>query len=257
MPKILSNNPLAGAVPLPPALKITEYRYDLIAPRISFAVKSLTTNPTAVLFDHYDVLAAALHTTRYSRGVRDAFDFLFKEGYIVTKQVPLVHSSTVTVVQLTTKGELLALELGYEKVSNDWDLITSNRSIDEPYYIGQVTQVAFQCRIRGVEAEVSPWIASDNPPDLLVGKEGRWVYTTGSQILTRKALARLAESASIANKPLGFITQRKRHWTSMAETCKKLGIAAWFSDVERLVKATRDYRNGSNKENGKLWLHEV
>jgi hypothetical protein len=257
MPKILSNAPIAGVSPLPESFEITELRHDLLAPRISFAVKSLATNPTAVLFDHYDALANALHTTRYSRGVRAPFDYLLQTKYTTSKLVPFIHSSTVTIVRLTQKGDILAAKLGYRKVSNDWELIKANRSVDEHYYIGQVIQVAYQCRIRGIETEVSPWIASDNPPDLLVGKEERWVYTTGSHILTRKALARLAESASAANKPLGFITQRKRHRISMADTCKKTGIAAWFSDIEYLVSAAREFLNRTNKEDNKLWLHEV
>ena len=186
MPKILSNDPIAGIPPLPESFEITGLRHDLLAPRISFAVKSLATNPTAVLFDHYDALAAALHTTRYSRGVRAPFDCLLQADCIDSKLVPFIHSSSVTLVRLTQRGEILAAKLGYGKVSNDWELIKSNRSVNEHYYIGQVTQVAYQCRIRSIETEVSPWIASDNPPDLLVGKEERWVYTTGSQILPAK-----------------------------------------------------------------------
>jgi hypothetical protein len=256
MPKYLPNDAIADVAPLPSAFDFAELRSDLFAPRISFAVKSLATDPSSILFVHYENLALALGTSKDSRAVRNAFEFLIVNNYVEKISVPLILTSSMNIVRLTMEGQALAHSLGYEVAANNWSNIISSRKDPDKEYIGQVLQIAYQCKIREIPAKITPWIASDNPPDLQIGDEERWVYASGSQTLNRKTLSRLASSAKEAgNYPMGIISKRERNRDKMSESCKDLGISAKFSDLEALIKDTKNSEK-NEVEKGPLWLLE-
>ena len=257
MPKFLSNDLIADVAPLPGTFDFDGARADLIASRLSFAIKSIATRSSAILFLHYEYLANALHTTKDSRSVRNTFKFLKDNGYIEVRYVPLIYTSKMNIVRLTEEGQTLALSLGYQAVPNDWNTISSSRKNPDDEYIGQVLQIAYQCQLREIPVKIAPWIASDNPPDLLVGDEHRWVYASGSQTLNRKALSMLSNSAKEAGgHPLGFVSKRESYRNKMSDSCNVLGISANFSDLEALIKDTKASENKTDYERGPLWLIE-
>ena len=208
MPKFVPNDALSDVAPLPESFDFGELRSDLFAPRISFAVKSLATDPSAILFVHYENLAKVLNTSKDSRAVRNAFELLIDRKYIEKVSVPLIYTSRMNIVRLTKSGQALAVDLGYALTPNDWEVILLSRKNTGEKYIGQVLQIAYQCRVREIPVKIVPWIVSDNPPDLLIGDEERWVYASGTQKLNQKILTKLSNSAKAAgNHPVGLISK--------------------------------------------------
>ncbi|MDX9864891.1 MAG: hypothetical protein RBT34_08805 [Anaerolineaceae bacterium] len=256
MPKSLSNEPLANTPSLPTSFLTGIHQFDVLAPRISFAIQSLATKPTAVLYCHIHALAEALNTKASSRGVRTPFEHLKETDFIKTRNISLFGKQSFVIASLTQKGDALANQLGYAKIPNDWERITFNRKISEQEYLGQVIQIAYQCRLRSVEVEVSPWMVEENPPDLLIGKEKYWTYATGTQVLSPETLSKLALAAKAANRPLAIITKDKTPREKMTNSCKRLGIAAQFSELKYLFNITKN-KPDNNKEFKQLWMQQV
>lgn len=253
MPKLLSNDPLLNVPLMPDSFDLRGGQEEIMSPRISYALYLVATNPTAVLYSHQEIMAKKLKTIRDSRAVRDSFEWLCKNDLTEQKVVPLVHSSKVSIVRLKVPGEVLARELGYETRPNDWDTILANRKISDLKYIGQVVQIAYQCRIRNIPVTVAPFIVSENPPDLLIGKEKIWVYATGSQVLNRKSLFRLHASVAEAKAQMGIISQRKRAADVMLENCEYLYVSVRFNNLEDLI---HDTKTNPHSEKGAIWQQE-
>lgn len=253
MPKLLSNEPLMSVPLMPDSFDFQGAREELMSPRISYALYLVATNPTAVLYSHQKIMAEKLNTIRDSRAVRDSFEWLCRNDLIEQDVASLVHSSKASIVRLKMQGEFVARKLGYEAQPNDWDAILAKRKISDLKYIGQVVQIAYQCRIRNIPVTVAPFIVSDNPPDLLVGEEKYWVYATGKQVLNRKALSRIFKSVAEAEAKMGIISQRKRSADVMLGNCKHLNIPVRFSNLEYLIRNTK---TNPHSEKGVIWQQE-
>ncbi|GIV64811.1 MAG: hypothetical protein KatS3mg046_071 [Bellilinea sp.] len=82
------------------------------------------------------------------------------------------------VLRLTDKGKVFAVELGCPIRKSEWDILAERHNAEEHrQHAFAVLLFAYQARRRGWQVQVCPPV--DNPlvePDVLVEKDGEWVY---------------------------------------------------------------------------------